>query len=226
MPGGVVNPVFSPDGQSVAFRSNADGTLKRLALSGGAAVTVCRMEQLPYGISWQDDVIVFGQAARGVLRVSQNGGTPEVIASVAADEFVEGPQLLPGNRGVMFSVRKLNETWDQARIVVQPLDGGARRVLIEGGADGRHLPTGHFAYALSGVLLVAPFDLDTLTLTGGPVPLVEGIRRGGALLSGTTSGHARYSLSANGSLAYVPGPMILGNAAQADLRDVRPGRQG
>jgi Tol biopolymer transport system component len=219
VPGGVVNPVFSPDGQSVAFRSNADGTLKRLALSGGAAVTVCRMEQLPYGISWQDDVIVFGQAARGVLRVSQNGGTPEVIASVAADEFVEGPQLLPGNRGVMFSVRKLNETWDQARIVVQPLDGGARRVLIEGGADGRYLPTGHLAYALGGVLLVAPIDLDTLTLTGGPVPLVEGIRRGtgAGLLSGTIAGNAQLSLSANGSLAYVPGPVTLGNSAQSDL---------
>ena len=40
LPGGVINPVFSPDGQSVAFRSNADGTLKRLALSGGAPVTI------------------------------------------------------------------------------------------------------------------------------------------------------------------------------------------
>jgi eukaryotic-like serine/threonine-protein kinase len=216
IPSGVVNPVFSPDGQSVAFRSNLDGTLKRLALSGGAPVTVCRMEQQPYGIAWHEDAIVFGQTGKGILSVSPDGGVPHVIAAVGADEIVDSPQLLPDRRGVLFSVRKSNEVWDQAQIVVQPLDGGARRTLIAGGADGRYLPTGHIAYALGGVVLVVRFDLETLSVVGGPVPLIEGVRRAANVPTGTAPGSALFAVSAAGTLTYVPGPATV-TSGQTDL---------
>jgi Tol biopolymer transport system component len=214
---GVIDPAFSPDGLSIAFRNNTDGTLKRLALSGGAAITICPMELQPYGISWHDDAIVFAHQGKGVLSVSPNGGVPQVIAATAPDEVVDTPQLLPDKRGVMFSVRKQNATWDQAQIVVQPLAGGARMTVINGGAAARYLPTGHIAYAVSGVVLVVPFDLETLTVTGGPVPIVEGVRRGAASLAGTAPGNALFAVSQNGSLVYVPGPVNLGNVARTDL---------
>ena len=38
----VANPIFSPDGKSIAFYSAADQTIKRMSVSGGAAVTMCR----------------------------------------------------------------------------------------------------------------------------------------------------------------------------------------
>jgi hypothetical protein len=46
--------VFSPDGQSVAFVSNADRTVKRIAVTGGAAVTVCsgELQNNPVGMAW------------------------------------------------------------------------------------------------------------------------------------------------------------------------------
>jgi serine/threonine protein kinase len=56
----VTNPVFSPDGLSVAFYSSGDSALKRIALSGGAAVTICPADN-PFGMSWNEDGIVFGQ---------------------------------------------------------------------------------------------------------------------------------------------------------------------
>jgi hypothetical protein len=37
---GVVNPVFSPDGRSLAFLAASDRTLKKIAVSGGASVTL------------------------------------------------------------------------------------------------------------------------------------------------------------------------------------------
>ena len=37
---GVLNPVFSPDSRSLVFYSGADKTLKRIAVSGGAPVTI------------------------------------------------------------------------------------------------------------------------------------------------------------------------------------------
>ena len=47
-------------------------------VTGGAAVTICPADN-PFGISWGPDGIVFGQGSKGIMRVSPNGGTPEVL---------------------------------------------------------------------------------------------------------------------------------------------------
>ena len=73
---GVREPVFSPDGSSIAFYAVADQTLKKMAVTGGAASTICPADT-PTGISWGPDGIVFGQGGKGIMRVSPNGGTPE-----------------------------------------------------------------------------------------------------------------------------------------------------
>src|SRR5438093_1927085 len=39
--GGVLNPAFSPDGQFIVFWSADDQTVKKIAVTGGAAVTIC-----------------------------------------------------------------------------------------------------------------------------------------------------------------------------------------
>ena len=88
--GFVTSPVFSPDSQSVAFWSSADQTLKRVAVGGGAAVTICRADR-PLGMSWGTDGIVFGQPNKGIMRVSANGGTPEVLVSVKDGEEASWP---------------------------------------------------------------------------------------------------------------------------------------
>ena len=75
--GAILNPVFSPDGQSVAFASVGDAALKRMPISGGAAVTICTIDAL-FGLSWSEQGILFGQP-KGVLRVSPDGGTPDVV---------------------------------------------------------------------------------------------------------------------------------------------------
>jgi Tol biopolymer transport system component len=212
-PAGVLNPVFSPDGQSLAFWSAADSTLKRIAVSGGAPITICAATG-PYGISWGDDGIVFGQASKGILRVSPNGGTPEVIAELAGDELPSNPSILPGAKAVLFSVKKQADSWDAGRVVVQPL-GGERKTVLEGGADARYLPTGHLVYAVSGVLMAVPFDLATLSVVGESVPVVEGVRRPG--IGGTATGTAQFAYSANGAIAYIPGPATVNTAGSSDL---------
>jgi Tol biopolymer transport system component len=214
---GVLSPAFSPDGQSIVFRHVSEGTLKRVALAGGTALTICAADQV-YGLSWHEDGIVFGQAGKGILRVSPNGGVPEVMVPITQDEIADTPRLLPDGRGLMFSVRKLTENWDKGQIVVHPR-GGARKTLLSGGADAHYLSSGHLAYALGGVVLVVPFDLETLTVTGGPVPIVEGVRRGafGGVGTSMAPATAQFAVSARGDLAYVPGPVSLGSAQQGDL---------
>ena len=65
-PSGITNPVFSPDARSLAFYSlgNPGGVLKIIAVTGGAAVTVCPADNNPFGISWEGETILFGQATR------------------------------------------------------------------------------------------------------------------------------------------------------------------
>lgn len=129
-------------------------------------MTVCPSEN-PFGLSWGEDGIVFGQPGKGIMRVSPNGGPPDVIVPVQADEAACCPQMLPGGAAVLFTVRKNQDPFEKARVVAHRLDTGARITVIEGGADGRYVSTGHVVYALAGVLLAVPFDAKRLQSTGG-----------------------------------------------------------
>ncbi len=198
-------PVFSPDGQSIVFYSPAEQAIKRIAVTGGAAVTVCPAETAPLGLIWDGGDLVFAAGRQGVLRVSANGGQPSVIAAVKTGEIAASPQVLPGGEWVLFSVAtsQTTEGWDKAQVVVQSLKTSERKTLVSGGSQGRYVPSGHIVYALGGVLFAVPFDPRRLTETGGPVSVVEGIRRS----STGNSGAAYYALSASGSLVFIPGPV-------------------
>jgi eukaryotic-like serine/threonine-protein kinase len=200
----VTDPVFSPDGRSIAFYAAADQTLKKIATTGGVPVTICPADA-PLGITWGPEGIVFGQRYKGIMRVSPNGGTPDVLVSVKDDEEPHRPQLLPGGQHVLFTLATgtAADRWEKARIVVQSVASGERKTLIEGGADARYVPTGHLVYAVGGSLFAVAFDLQRLEVRGGPAPMVEGVRRS----SGRVTGAAHFSLSSTGSLIYIPGPV-------------------
>ena len=57
------------------------------------------------------------------------------------------------------------EGWNRAVIVVQSLRTSERKILVEGGADGRYVPTGHIVYAVGGTLFAVPFDLRRQEVT-------------------------------------------------------------
>ena len=209
--GGVSNPIFSPDGRYVAFWSGSSnppiGTLKKIAVGGGSPVTLSEVAANPLlGVSWDKDRIVFGRGSDGILRVSENGGKPETLVRVKADEVAANPQQLPGAQAVLFTLAPATgrDRWNKARIVVQSLKSGERKTLIEGGSDARYVPTGHIVYALSGRLFAIPFDVKSLEVIGTPVPIIEGVQRAPG---GAGSGDAQFSFSNTGSLIYLPGPL-------------------
>jgi Tol biopolymer transport system component len=78
--------------------------------------------------------------------------------------------------------------------------------VVQGGSDAKYVPTGHLLYATSGVLYAVPFDVRSLSTSGGRVAVVEGVRRGGTMTAGATS---QYAVSGNGSLAFLPGPAVI-----------------
>ena len=195
-----VSPFFSSDGQWLGFWQ--EGHLKKVSVNGGAPIVLCA-SAVPLGASWaSDDTILYGQGPGGIWRVSTTAGsTAENLVKLDAGERAHGPQLLPGGRAVLFTLAQAGETWDDARIVVQSLDGGARRVVVPGGTDARYLPTGHLVYARRGSLLAQPFDIGRLEVTGGPVPLVDEVAQ--SIRGAASSGAAQFAVSGDGTLVYV-----------------------
>ena len=198
-------PAFSPDGSSIVFW--ADPTLRKVSVEGGVPVTVCETTPAPLGMEWTEEGIVFMQAGTGMLRVTPNGGMPELLVGLKPSEgLAQGPQLLPGGDTLLFTLAPAAPAslsfLDKAQIVAHSLKTGQRKVLIEGGSDGRYVPTGHLVYMVEGTLMTVPFDLRRMQTTSGPVPVVEGIRRSGAAVGNA----AQFAFSNSGALVFVPGP--------------------
>jgi serine/threonine protein kinase len=185
-------PFFSPDGQWIGYFSNRDRKLKKISVNGGAPIALCDVPEFT-GASWgRDDMIVFGQARGPIFRIPANGGKPEIL--VEPDDMLILPQILPDGKTVLFSQWKGNTI----QVVVQSLKTGERRGLFPG-HSARYLPTGHIVYAVENDLFAVPFDLDGLKVSGGSVPVVEGValNMDGVLMN--------YAVSDSGTLAYIPG---------------------
>ena len=202
-------PFFSPDGQWLGYFSGTDGQLKKIEVSGGVPVTLCDAAN-PYGASWgADDSIVYGQLD-GIMRVSANAGTPALLIKTEEQEQVHGPQILPDGKSLLFTLansRNLTR-WDEAQVVVQSLESGERTTVLTGASDARYVPTGHLVYVLDDDLFAVPFELSSLEVTGGAVPIEEGLARVPVPSGQTGTGH--FGFSNHGSLAYV--------AAASDLQ--------
>jgi hypothetical protein len=73
----------STDGQWIGFR-DGEGTLKRVAITGGPAVTLATLDagSFPSGATWGPDgsiILASENVATGLQRVSASGGQVEVL---------------------------------------------------------------------------------------------------------------------------------------------------
>ena len=194
-------PFFSHDSQSIGFW--ADGQLRKVAVSGGAPVTLAEVpEEAPDGASWgANDMILYGSG--GIKRVSGVGGIPEVVVPLERPEAAHGPQMLPGGQWVLYTLRTGGAgSWGAAQIVVESVTT-AERIVLFPGRDARYLPTGHLVYTVDNVIFAVPFDVGSRDVTGGPIPLVEDVQQAGA-----TGGAAQFSVSADGTLVYAAGTSV------------------
>jgi WD40 repeat protein len=196
------SPAFSPDSRSIAFFADSDRTLRTIAVTGGSATRICSIAA-PYGISWGPTGILVGQGDKGIIRVSLDEPTPQVILRVKEGEAAHGPQLLPDGQHVLFTLATGIDIdrWDRARIVVQALGSETPTTLVDGASDARYEPTtGQMVYADAYNLLARPFDVRRRTFTGRAVPIADSVVRSSARITGA----AGFGVSRR-SLVYIPG---------------------
>jgi serine/threonine-protein kinase len=199
-----LSPFFSPDGLWIAF--SAEQKLKKIAATGGASTVLGEVTELRGGAWGEDGTIVFSasrKAGARLFRVSSEGGKSEALNTLAEGEVAQlWPQILPTGRAVLYTSAGVVGDYNGGELVVQPLPGGPRKILLRGGFHGRYLASGHLVYIHDGTMFAAPFDLDRLELTGQPVPALEGVS------SNSVTGGAQFSVSATGTVLYLPGRMI------------------
>ncbi len=203
-------PFVSPDGQWIGFVDVAT-SLKKVAMTGGPAVTLATLDGTPRGATWAPDgTMIFATVtATGLQRVSAAGGTPEVLttpdrAQGEADHL--WPELLPGGRAVLFTITAVTGGLDAAQVAVLDLETGARTVLVRGGSHAHYVsspstssgPAGYLVYAAAGTLRAVAFDLDRLETRGTPVPVVPEVVT-------AAQGGVDAVVAADGTLAYVSG---------------------
>src|SRR5439155_23171404 len=144
---GLPAPFVSPDGQWVAF---IDGplTLRKVAITGGPPITLARLDGGSRGATWApDDTIIFATSdpGTGLQRVSAAGGTAEVLtrpdhAQGEADHL--WPEILPGGRGVLFTITSQTGGLDTAQVAVRDQRTGTQKVLLRGGSHAHYLAGG------------------------------------------------------------------------------------
>ena len=192
------SPFLSPDSRWIGF---FDGTeLKKVSMDGGAPITLCAFSAAPRGASWDDDgTVVFATAdpLTGLSRVSANGGNPIALTTPNVSKG-EGdhafPSVLPQGRGVLFAIVPRGQAV-RSEVAVYDARTKEYRTLIRG-SQPQFVESGHLLYAAEGRLWAVRFDLETLQLSGDPVPIVDDVRI-------VVSGAAYFGVSRSGTLLYV-----------------------
>ena len=205
-----LQPFFSPDGQWLGFVR--EGELRKVRTSGREPLALCECDA-SFGASWgPDGTIVFATHHGGLQRVSSSGGTPVPVTELdleAGEVSHRLPQLLPDGKAVLFTVLRykiVSLDWSIAQVFIQSLETGERKLLINGGADARYLPSGHLVFAREDRLMAIRFDLKRWETVGSEVVVLEGVGRSINTAQGyRETGVAQFSVSDSGVLAYASG---------------------
>jgi serine/threonine-protein kinase len=193
------SPFVSPDGEWVGFFDG--GALKKIAITGGPALTIARGIGQPGLATWgPDNTIVFStNAPSGLRRVHADGGevavltTPDTAAAQFDHDF---PHFLPDGKAVIFTIRPLAGGLAATQIALLDLETGTQKVLLHGGSHARYLPTGHLVYGADGALRAVRFDPRRRSVLGTSVPVLTQVAITGVV-------HA--DVASNGTLVYLEG---------------------
>jgi serine/threonine-protein kinase len=190
-------PVFSPDGQWIAYSEIGGPKVRKIPLTGGTSIALCD-GSFGFGAAWgADNTIVFA-GNKGLMKVAAGGGTPVSLTTVdqsKGETAHRRPQFLPGGTHLLFTVQ-MKDADAGPQFAVLDLATGAYRTVARGGVNGRYVTSGHLTFMRGGTLFAAPFDLKKMAVSGEEVPVVEHVSSVGPAETGD------YAVSDEGLLVY------------------------
>ncbi len=190
----VLSLFWSPDGTQLGFFT--PGKLKRILLSGGAAIPIC---DVPAGGgkagTWgaNGDILFASIQGAAISRVSAAGGTPVDEIRIAGDEVsFKWPWYLPDGKRFLYVARLPDGS---GRLKLAEV-GKAPRVVGPMTSSVQYADPGFLVFVKEGTLLAQRFDPEASRFVGDPLPIAEHVNY---FLS---TGHATFAVSPSGTLVF------------------------
>ena len=198
-------PFFAPDAQWIGFFTDRD--LRKVPLTGGAAVSIADAPEARGGAWRGDGSIIFApRASGGLYTVPSEGGvaepftTPDQSRQEVSHRY---PHALPDGR-ILFSILTADPLAPAIGIVDRR--GGAHRVLVQQAFSPHYLTSGHLVFAKALPTIASPPDAPLGAglvavpfrdgrIAGEPVPVM------GNVAAVQPFAVAHFAAAANGTLA-------------------------
>ena len=207
---GVQGFLVSPDSRWLLFIAPvAPGApqqnLVRVPIDGSAPpFTIC-----PWDPKWTSIAFLSGGdyialvEGTSTVRIPANGGSPAAPVRIDTSN-VRGTisfffRPLPGDPGLLVQSISYGARGWYYQIGVLDLKTSKIRFLIDDGGNPVYSPTGHLVFSRGSALLAVPFDPRSMTVTGSPTPINDGLQTPFAFQP------AVFDLSDNGVLIYSRG---------------------
>jgi Tol biopolymer transport system component len=185
---------WSPDSRYIAFY--ADNKLKKIAVAGGPAQTLCDISGTGQG-SWNKDGVILAPDGISIYRISSAGGAPVAVTAVDKEHGETAhywPHFLPD--GNHFLYMALNSDPTKSAIRVGSLDSKETKLLLNDQSFAMYAPPGYLLFQRDGTLMAQPFDAAKLQFKGDAFPVAEQVQ------VNTTNGRVAFDVSQNGVLVY------------------------
>jgi len=202
---GAFGPMFSPDGESIAYVD--DTNLVRRPFAGGPAFRLTTVSTTDFrGATWSPDGYLYYSptTASGLFRVSENGGEPQEVTGLLADRQERThrwPSALPDGSAVLFAsdTTASTEYYDDARIEAVRPATGERVTVLDNASVARVLGDDLLVFAREGTLYAIRFDPRSLAVSGPAVPIVQSVA------TDVSTGAVHFALARNGAAVWLPG---------------------
>ncbi len=197
---GATNPTFSPDGKWVAFvRSNQ---IFKVGIDGSNPQLLSAAPGIFGGMSWSSTGVIVASGNLALYTIPETGGQPKELAKPdrAAGELYFFTPLVLDDEGVALYAASPSSSAAGSKLSAVSLKTGKHVPLGINGSEPLGMVGGVLTYVTTaGAIMGVPFDARNHKAAGPPVQLVNDVA-----INGTT-GLARASLSANGTLFYQSG---------------------
>ena len=157
---GATFPFWSPDGRWIAFFSDSERKLKKIATDGGPALALC---DAPFGRggSWSPEgIIVFTPSYfDGLYKVSESGGVPTQVTTLDRSFHTSHrwPQFLPDGRHFIYLAVNHRHDSSHDGIYLGSIDGNENKRIIASHANAAYA-SGYLVYLSDDLLMAQSFD--------------------------------------------------------------------
>ena len=196
-------PAFSPDGRWIAFVTAAE--LRKISVDGATVVLLAPVVD-PRGLAWLDDhtIVASRAAGSGLSFIPADGGALREITSPARERDERShrwPAVVPGGKALLFTIGTSSnpDDYSESQVDALVLATGERKKALKKASFVRCTRGGRLLFPRTGVLYAVGFDVSRLEVMGEPAAVLPGVE------GDATTGAAHFSISADETLAYVPG---------------------